>query len=162
MFTASRVLASCSGSPAGAYSHAVCAHVQAECHRGGLTVVLDLDGTLVSTYTPKRAPRLPPGCTSFLCGKGSKLNPSGVLVIERPGLRQFLKRLAEFAGKIQHKYELKRERARAPGVAQETRSRCCWPQIKGCFGHLVRLCSCKNIAEPVKAVPGLGILWCSV
>ena len=60
--------------------------------------MLDLDGTLVTTYSPRRAPRLPPGCTSFLCGQGSKLNPQGVLVIERPGLRQFLQRLASFAG----------------------------------------------------------------
>ncbi|KAK9799425.1 hypothetical protein WJX73_008637 [Symbiochloris irregularis] len=65
--------------------------------KGRLTAVLDLDGTLVSTYSPKRAPRLPPGCTSFLCGQGSKLNPQGVLVIERPGLRLFLQRLASFA-----------------------------------------------------------------
>ena len=66
--------------------------------KGRLTVVLDLDGTLVSTYTPKRAPRLPPGSVSFVCGQGSQLNPAGVLVIERPGLRQFLHRLSEFAG----------------------------------------------------------------
>ena len=63
-----------------------------------MTVVLDLDGTLVSTYCPQRAPRLPPGTVSFVCGQGSRLNPKGVLVIERPGLRPFLRRLSAFAG----------------------------------------------------------------
>lgn len=64
--------------------------------QGKLTVFLDLDGTLVSSFTPKRAPRLPPSVKSHLVGIGSQLNPSGVFVVERPGLTEFLRELASF------------------------------------------------------------------
>ncbi|KAK9836188.1 hypothetical protein WJX81_007747 [Elliptochloris bilobata] len=70
---------------------------QAPAHRGQLTVVLDLDGTLVSSFTPRRAPALPPGSTSYVVGRGGRLNPGGVFVVERPGLAAFFARLAEFA-----------------------------------------------------------------
>lgn len=66
--------------------------------KGRLTVVLDLDGTLISSYTPKRAPRMPPGYTTYVVGRGGRLNPGGVFVVERPGLARFFSRLAEFAG----------------------------------------------------------------
>ena len=77
-------------------------------HSHPLTVVLDLDGTLIASYPPSRAGALlaprgdggssghkPPA--AFLVGQGSRLNPSGVLVLERPGLGEFLARLSEFA-----------------------------------------------------------------
>jgi 2,3-diketo-5-methylthio-1-phosphopentane phosphatase len=70
---------------------------QIEGMKGRLTVVLDLDGTLISSFTPRRAPSLAPGSTSYVCGRGAKLNPNGVLVVERPDLGAFLKRLSEFA-----------------------------------------------------------------
>lgn len=63
-------------------------------HAGRLTVLLDLDGTLVSSFTPRRAPRLPPTMKTHLVGVGSNLNPAGVFVVERPGLQPFLKQLA--------------------------------------------------------------------
>jgi len=66
-------------------------------HRGRLTVCLDLDGTLVTTFTPKRAPSLPPLMVSYIVGQGGRLNPAGVYVVERPGLGQFLQQLATFA-----------------------------------------------------------------
>ncbi|KAG2489703.1 hypothetical protein HYH03_011810 [Edaphochlamys debaryana] len=66
-------------------------------HAGRLCVLLDLDGTLVSSYTPRRAPRLPPYVRTHMVGVGSKLNPAGVFVVERPGLREFLEELASFA-----------------------------------------------------------------
>jgi RNA polymerase II subunit A small phosphatase-like protein len=66
-------------------------------HRGRLTVCLDLDGTLVTTFTPKRAPSLPPSMVSYIVGKGGVLNPGGVFVVERPGLGQFLQHLSSFA-----------------------------------------------------------------
>lgn len=53
-------------------------------------------GTLISSFTPKRAPRLPPGMRSHLVGVGSSLNPAGVFVVERPGLQDFLRDLAAF------------------------------------------------------------------
>ncbi len=62
--------------------------------QGKLTVLLDLDGTLVSSYTPRRAPKLPPTMVAHLVGKGSSLNPLGVFVVERPGLHAFLAELA--------------------------------------------------------------------
>lgn len=65
-------------------------------HRGRLVVCLDLDGTLVTTFTPKRAPLLPPSAVSYIVGRGGKLNPGGVFVVERPGLGQFLRRLSAF------------------------------------------------------------------
>ena len=74
--------------------------VQAEKLRGRMTVVLDLDGTLISSFTPSRAPRLPSGMVSYVVGRGQKLNPGGVFVIERPGLQAFLERLNEFAGTL--------------------------------------------------------------
>ena len=65
---------------------------------GKLTVVLDLDGTLISSFTPKRAPALPAAARSYVVGQGAQLNPNGVLVVERPGMRRFFERLNEFAG----------------------------------------------------------------
>ncbi|KAG1661655.1 hypothetical protein FOA52_007536 [Chlamydomonas sp. UWO 241] len=70
---------------------------QAPIHHGRLTVLLDVDGTLISSFTPRRAPRLPPSVKTHLVGVGSKLNPQGVFVVERPGLRQFLEQLSTFA-----------------------------------------------------------------
>jgi hypothetical protein len=67
---------------------------QLPCHAGRLTVLLDLDGTLVSSFTPRRAPALPPSMKTHLVGVGSSLNPAGVFVVERPGLGQFLQQLA--------------------------------------------------------------------
>ena len=66
-----------------------------------MTVVLDLDGTLIASFTPRRAPRLPPGATSYVVGRGGRLNPAGVFVVERPGLRDFFARLTEIAGEHQ-------------------------------------------------------------
>lgn len=66
--------------------------------QGHLTVVLDLDGTLVSSYTPARAPRLPPGMNTYIVGKGARMNPNGVFVVERPGLSHFFQQLSSFAG----------------------------------------------------------------
>ena len=65
--------------------------------KGRLTVCLDLDGTLVTTFTPKRAPSLPPTMTTYIVGRGGKLNPGGVFVVERPGLGDFLRRVSHFA-----------------------------------------------------------------
>lgn len=67
--------------------------------KGRLTVVLDLDGTLISSFTPRRAPSLAPGTKSYVVGKGAKLNPNGILVVERPELLQFFRKLNQFAGK---------------------------------------------------------------
>ena len=67
---------------------------QLPCHAGRLTVLLDLDGTLVSSFTPRRAPVLPPSMKTHLVGVGSSLNPGGVFVVERPGLTPFLQQLA--------------------------------------------------------------------
>lgn len=67
-------------------------------HAGRLTVVLDLDGTLLSSYTPRRAPVLPPGSIAYIVGRGGRLNPNGVFVVERPGLKAFLSKLSQFAG----------------------------------------------------------------
>jgi len=72
----------------------VAAVPQLPCHAGRLTVLLDLDGTLVSSFTPRRAPVLPPSMKTHLVGVGSSLNPAGVFVVERPGLGQFLQQLA--------------------------------------------------------------------
>lgn len=66
--------------------------------QGRLTVVLDLDGTLISSFTPRRAPRLPSGITSYTVGRGGRLNPQGVFVVERPGLKEFFTQLSSFAG----------------------------------------------------------------
>ena len=63
-------------------------------------MVLDLDGTLISSFTPRRAPSLPPGCQSYIVGKGGKLNPNGVLVVERPDLGVFLQKIRDLAGKF--------------------------------------------------------------
>ena len=57
-------------------------------------MVLDLDGTLVSSFTPARAPRLP----GYIVGRGARINPNGVFVVERPGLLDFFAQLSEFAG----------------------------------------------------------------
>ena len=76
------------------------AHICTNGLQGRLTVVLDLDGTLISSFTPRRAPRLPSGVTSYIVGRGGKLNPQGVFVVERPGLQDFLAHLSTFAGKL--------------------------------------------------------------
>ena len=34
---------------------------------------------------------------TYIVGRGGKLNPGGVFVVERPGLGEFLRRLAAFA-----------------------------------------------------------------
>lgn len=58
------------------------------CPQGKLTVLLDLDGTLITSFPPKRAPNVPstPIQRTHLVGVGSKLNPLGVFVVERPEL----------------------------------------------------------------------------
>lgn len=66
-------------------------------------MVLDLDGTLISSFTPRRAPHLPPGVTSYTVGRGGRLNPQGVFVVERPGLKDFFTQLSSFAGRVYHK-----------------------------------------------------------
>ncbi len=63
-------------------------------HAGRLTVCLDLDGTLVATFPPARAPL---GVGGYIVGRGSRLNPKGVFVVERPGLGRFLRRLTAVA-----------------------------------------------------------------
>lgn len=78
-------------------------------HAGRLVVCLDLDGTLVTTFTPKRAPMLPPSAVSYIVGKGGKLNPGGVFVVERPGLGEFLQRIAPFS-------EVRRRRGARPAM----------------------------------------------
>lgn len=60
-------------------------------------MLLDLDGTLVASFTPRRAPRLPGSMKTHLVGVGSSLNPGGVFVVERPGLQPFLQQLAGLA-----------------------------------------------------------------
>lgn len=45
---------------------------------GKLSIVLDLDGTLIASFPPRRAPALPPHVRTHLVGKGSSLNPQGV------------------------------------------------------------------------------------
>lgn len=62
--------------------------------RNKLTLCLDLDGTLITTVNPRRAPALPESMVTYTVGKGGKLNPGGIFVIERPGLGDFLKRAA--------------------------------------------------------------------
>lgn len=76
----------------------MCAVLQKPEHAGRLTVVLDLDGTLLSSFTPRRAPVLPAGSTSYIVGRGGRLNPNGVFVVERPGLTAFFDQLCQFAG----------------------------------------------------------------
>ncbi len=66
--------------------------------QGKLTVVLDMDGTLISSFTPARAPRLPGGMITYVVGRGARINPKGVFVVERPGLKEFFAQLCEFAG----------------------------------------------------------------
>jgi carboxy-terminal domain RNA polymerase II polypeptide A small phosphatase len=45
--------------------------------RNKLTVVLDLDGTLIASFPPRRAPALPRSMRTHLVGQGSSLNPQG-------------------------------------------------------------------------------------
>lgn len=45
---------------------------------GKLSIVLDLDGTLIASFPPRRAPSLPPSMRTHLVGKGSSLNPQGM------------------------------------------------------------------------------------
>lgn len=79
---------------AAAVSRILCCLRQLACHAGRLTVLLDLDGTLISSFTPSRAPVLPSSMKTHLVGVGSSLNPGGVFVVERPGLGRFLQELA--------------------------------------------------------------------
>lgn len=48
---------------------------------GKLSIVLDLDGTLIASFPPRRAPALPPHVRTHLVGKGSSLNPQGVAIV---------------------------------------------------------------------------------
>ena len=68
-----------------------------------LTVVLDLDGTLIASYPPSRAGDLLGGGgggarPAAFVAPGGGLNPGGVLVLERPGLGDFLRGLAALPG----------------------------------------------------------------
>ena len=47
-------------------------------HEGKLHIVLDIDGTLIASFPPRRAPQLPPHVRTHLVAKGSSLNPQGV------------------------------------------------------------------------------------
>eukprot|EP00983_Pelagomonas_calceolata_P034011 1065396-Pelagomonas_calceolata.AAC.3 len=47
---------------------------QAPQHKGKLTVLLDLDGTLITSFPPKRAPRVPPSMRTHIVGIGSKVS----------------------------------------------------------------------------------------
>ena len=65
-----------------------------------LTVVLDLDGTLIASFPPSRAGSLLAGAgrrAAYVVGVGSTLNPAGVCVVERPGLGEFLRGVSEIA-----------------------------------------------------------------
>lgn len=63
---------------------------QSDAMRGRMTVVLDLDGTLISSYSPNRAPLLGSAdLVSYVVGRGSQLNPDGVLVVRQVGLKEF-------------------------------------------------------------------------
>lgn len=46
-------------------------------HEGRLHIVLDIDGTLVASFPPRRAPQLPPHVRTHLVAEGSSLNPQG-------------------------------------------------------------------------------------
>lgn len=48
---------------------------------GKLSIVLDLDGTLIASFPPRRAPALPPHVRTHLVGKGSNLNPQGAALV---------------------------------------------------------------------------------
>jgi hypothetical protein len=110
--------------------------MQAPCHAGRLTVLLDLDGTLISSFTPRRAPALPRSMVTHLVGVGSSLNPAGVFVVERPGLRRFLQQLASLA-------EVVVFTAGACGCV----SGCC-----GCCGCLVAVVAAGQPDEPCVCV----------
>eukprot|EP00892_Ulva_mutabilis_P009922 jgi/Ulvmu1/7301/UM035_0090.1 len=62
---------------------------------GKLSIVLDLDGTLIASFPPRRSPTLPAHVRTHLVGKGSSLNPQGVFVVERPGLVEFLRQTSQ-------------------------------------------------------------------
>lgn len=66
-------------------------------YQGKLTVVLDMDGTLISSFPPSRAPLFPDDLNTYVVGRGSRINPKGVFVVERPGLRHFFRELSKFA-----------------------------------------------------------------
>lgn len=44
---------------------------------GKLSIVLDIDGTLIASFPPRRSPRLPASMRTHLVGAGSSLNPQG-------------------------------------------------------------------------------------
>ena len=130
-------------------------------HSHPLTVCLDVDGTLIASYPPSRAGALlaprgdggggkgskPPA--AFLVGQGSRLNPSGVLVLERPGLGEFLEKLSEFAevvlftGEGEEEFRSERERESFRERERErkkTRRR----REKNSLFNLLALCSPTN------------------
>jgi hypothetical protein len=45
---------------------------------GKLSIVLDIDGTLIASFPPRRAPKLPSHMRTHVVGAGSSLNPQGV------------------------------------------------------------------------------------
>ena len=45
---------------------------------GKMSIVLDIDGTLIASFPPRRAPQLPSHMKTHLVGAGSTLNPQGV------------------------------------------------------------------------------------
>jgi carboxy-terminal domain RNA polymerase II polypeptide A small phosphatase len=46
--------------------------------RSKLSIVLDVDGTLIASFPPRRAPKLPQHMRTHVVGTGSSLNPQGV------------------------------------------------------------------------------------
>jgi hypothetical protein len=50
--------------------------------RGKLSIVLDIDGTLIASFPPRRALRLPPHMVTHLVGVGSALNPQGTALLQ--------------------------------------------------------------------------------
>ena len=61
-----------------------------------LTVVLDLDHTLIYSRHTKIKDVTDKSLRSYVVSRNSALNPDGVLVIERPGLLDFLQELSRF------------------------------------------------------------------
>lgn len=64
---------------------------------GKLSIVLDLDGTLIASFPPRRAPSLPPHVRTHLVGKGSSLNPQGALLSASTPLAVFLPQSLDLA-----------------------------------------------------------------
>jgi hypothetical protein len=53
--------------------------------RGKLSIVLDIDGTLIASFPPRRAPKLPSHMRTHVVGAGSSLNPQGSFTTLRNG-----------------------------------------------------------------------------